>query len=83
MYSDVFLVYKLSSARHYVRSIMFETKGAYHLTEKSGWGVKSIMVIDLPIYRRNASLLRFKSKKGANLCSVSLELKRNREIGKW
>ena len=30
-----------------------ETKGAYHLTEKSGWGVESIMVSDLPVYRRN------------------------------
>ena len=28
--------------------------GAYHLTEKSGWGVESIMVSDLPVYRRNA-----------------------------
>ena len=27
--------------------------------------------------------LRFKSKKGANLCSVSLDPKRNREIGEW
>ena len=30
-------------------------RGAYHLTEKSGWSVKSIMVSDLPIYRRNAT----------------------------
>ena len=30
-------------------------EGAYHLAEKSGWGVKSIMVSDLPIYRRNAT----------------------------
>ena len=29
--------------------------GAYHLTEKSGWGVKSIMVSDLPVYRRVAT----------------------------
>ena len=28
--------------------------GAYHLTEKSGWGVESIMVSDLPVYRRIA-----------------------------
>ena len=27
-------------------------RGAYHLTEKSGWGVQSIMVSDLPVYRR-------------------------------
>ena len=31
------------------------TKGAYHLTEKSGWGSKSIMVSNLPVYRRNAT----------------------------
>ena len=29
--------------------------GAYHLTEKSGWGVESIMVSDLPVYRRVAT----------------------------
>ena len=29
--------------------------GAYHLTEKSGWGLESIMVSDLPVYRRNAT----------------------------
>ena len=28
--------------------------GAYHLTEKSGCGVESIMVSDLPVYRGNA-----------------------------
>jgi len=32
-----------------------EFMGAYHLTEKSGWGVKSIMVSNLPVYRRNAT----------------------------
>ena len=31
------------------------TWGAYHLTEKSGWGVESIMVSDLPVYRRNTT----------------------------
>ena len=35
-----------------------ETRGAYHLTEKSGWGVESIMVSDLPVYRRNATSVR-------------------------
>ena len=54
-----------------------------HLTEKSGWGVESIMVSDLLGYRRVPHPLRFKSIKGANLCSVNLELTRNREIGKW
>ena len=29
--------------------------GAYHLTEKSGWGVESIMISNLPVYRRNAT----------------------------
>ena len=33
----------------------FESLGAYHLTEKSGRGVESIMVSDLPVYRRNAT----------------------------
>ena len=41
---------------------------AYHLTTKSSWGVENILVSDLPAYRRIAT-----SKKGANLCSVSLE----------
>ena len=41
--------------------------GAYHLTEKSGWGVESIMVSDLPVYRSIATFrLRFESKKGAS-----------------
>ena len=39
------------------------TKGAYHLTEKSGLGVESIMVSDLPVYRRIAHPLRFESTK--------------------
>ena len=29
--------------------------GAYYLTEKSSWGVKSVMVSVLPVYRRNAT----------------------------
>ena len=33
----------------------YELSGAYHLTEKSGRGVESIMVSDLPVYRRNAT----------------------------
>ena len=38
--------------------------GAYYLKEKSGWGVESITVSDLPVYRRIAiSALRFESKK--------------------
>ena len=35
--------------------VLTETSGAYHLTEKSGWGVESIMVSDLPVYRRIAT----------------------------
>ena len=35
--------------------VRFETWGAYHLSEKSGWGVESIMVSDLPVYCRNAT----------------------------
>ena len=60
-----------------------ENWGAYHLAEKSGWGVESIMVSDLLGYRRVSHPLRFESIKGTNLCSVSLEPTRNREIGKW
>ena len=56
-------------------------KGAYHLTEKSGWGVESIMVSDLPVYVEMPHPLGFEFKKRANLCSVSLEPRRNREIG--
>ena len=42
-----------------------KTWGAYHLTEKSGWGVESIMVSDLPVYRRNAtSVTVWIQKKG-------------------
>ena len=31
-----------------------ERRGAYHLAETSGWGVESIIVSDLPVYRRIA-----------------------------
>ena len=41
-----------------VRYHSLEIWGAYHLTEKSGWGVESIMVSDLPVYRRNATSVR-------------------------
>ena len=34
------------------------SRGAYHLTEKSGWGVESIMVSDFPVCRRNATSVR-------------------------
>ena len=34
---------------------MIESLGAYHLTEKTSWGVESIMVSDLTVYRRNAT----------------------------
>ena len=34
-----------------------ETFGAYHLTEKSGWVVESIMVSDLPVYGRIATFV--------------------------
>ena len=30
-------------------------RDAYHLTEKSVWGVESIMVSDLPVYRRTSA----------------------------
>ena len=38
--------------------IMWKIWGAYHLTEKFGWGVESIMVSNLPVYRRNAKSVR-------------------------
>ena len=56
-----------------------ENWGAYHLTEKSGWGVESIMVSDLLGYRRVPHPLRFESIKGANLYSVNLEPTRKRD----
>ena len=40
------------------QGMVFKTGGAYHLTEKFGWGVESIMVSDLPVYRRNAKSVR-------------------------
>ena len=49
------------------------SRDAYHLTEKTGWGVESIMVSDLPVYRRNATSVTVWIQKRANLCSVSLE----------
>ena len=39
--------------------VLTETSGAYHLTEKPGWGVESIMVSDLPVYRRIATSVHF------------------------
>ena len=45
---------RLPEGNHILAGIM----GAYHLTEKSGWGVESIMVSDLPVYRRNATSVR-------------------------
>ena len=39
--------------------VLTETSGAYHVIEKSGWGVESIMVSDLPVYRRIATSVHF------------------------
>ena len=42
-----------------------ETRGAYHFTEKSGWGVESKMVSDLAVYRGNTtSVTGWIQKKG-------------------
>ena len=58
--------------------------GAYHLKEKSSWGVESIRLSHFYQFTAESPhLLRFESKKGVNLCSVSLEPRRNQEIGKW
>ena len=53
--------------------ILYDIIGAYHLTEKSGRGVESIIVL-----KRFTSLpqnchIRYGLNPGANLCSVSLE----------
>ena len=50
-----------------------QDRGAYHLTEKSGWGVESIMVSDLPVYRGNATSVTVSFQKKNEFCSVSLE----------
>ena len=42
-------------------------RGAYHLTEKFGWGVESIMVSDLPVYRRIATSVTVEIQKRANI----------------
>ena len=50
-----------------------ESRVAYHLTEKSVRGVESIMVWDIPVYRRIATSVTVWIQKRANLCSASLE----------
>ena len=50
-----------------------ESRVAYHLTEKSVRGVESIMVSDIPVYRRIATSVTVWIQKRANLCSASLE----------
>ena len=32
-----------------------QDRDAHHLTEKTVWGVESIMVSDLPVYRRTSA----------------------------
>ena len=51
-------------------------RGAYHLTEKSGSGVESIMVSNLPVYRRNG----LNPKKGE---FVSRESGTDKELRNW
>ena len=60
-----------------------ETEVLTDLTEKSGWGVESIMVSDFQFTAELPHPLQFESKNGANLYSASQEPRRNREIGKW
>ena len=55
--------------------------GAYHLTEKSGWVVKSIMVSDLPVYRRNATSVTVWIQKKDDF--VSRESGTNKELRNW
>ena len=48
--------WKVSSKSHVPSATQADVIwGAYHLTEKSGWGVESLMVSNLPVYRRNAT----------------------------
>ena len=69
--------YKFTGAVFRIR----HSKGAYHLTEKSGWGVESIMVSDLPLYRRNAiSVTVWIQKKGK---FVSRESGTEKELRNW
>ena len=44
------------------------SRGAYHLTEKSGWGVESIMVSDLPVYHRNTTSITLSIQKKGQIC---------------
>ena len=53
-----------------------DIRGAYHLTEKSGWGVESIMVSNLLVYRRNG----LNPKKGE---FVSRESGTEKELRNW
>ena len=55
--------------------------GAYHLTEKSGWGVESIMVSDLPVYRRNAISVTVGIQKKGKF--VSRESGTEKELRNW
>ena len=77
---------RINTQREYWLFFTGYTGGAYHLTEESGWGVKSIMVSDWPVYCRTATSVTVwiqKRGRGENLSSVSLEPRRNREFGKW
>ena len=56
--------------------------GVLAIWRKKHNGKKIIMVSDLPVYSRIATSVTFWIQKRANLCSVSLEPWRNREIGK-
>ena len=40
----------------------------YHLTEKSGWDVESIMVNDLPFHRRNTTSVTLWIQKKGRIC---------------
>ena len=57
------------------------SRGGYHLTEKSGWDVKSIMVSDLPVSRRNTtSVTVWIQKKGE---FVLCESGTDQELRNW
>ena len=55
-------------------------RGAYHLTEKSGWGVESLMVSNLPVYRRNATSVTVWIKKKGRICVAWVWIRQGTEI---
>ena len=49
------LTYLIRHLTYHITCLTYHIRGAYHLTEKSVRGVESIMVSDIPVYRRIAT----------------------------